>query len=101
MAEKTLTLSLAAALAGAVALATVAMPTIEARAQDAKVKCYGIAKKGENDCANAAGTHSCAGQSKADLDGGDWRYVKAAADCEKAGGKSAAFKGMNQMKKGS
>jgi uncharacterized membrane protein len=38
-------------------------------------KCYGIAKAGQNDCANLAGTHSCAGQSKAEMDPGDWKYV--------------------------
>ncbi|MDH4059975.1 MAG: DUF2282 domain-containing protein [Aquincola sp.] len=38
-------------------------------------KCYGIAKAGQNDCANLAGTHSCAGQTKADNDAGDWKYV--------------------------
>ena len=38
-------------------------------------KCYGIAKAGQNDCANLAGTHSCAGQSKAENDPGDWKYV--------------------------
>ena len=38
----------------------------------AKVKCYGISKAGENDCANAAGTHSCAGQATVDYDGGEY-----------------------------
>ena len=41
----------------------------------AKEKCYGIAKAGQNDCANLAGTHSCAGQSKVDADIGEWKYV--------------------------
>ncbi|MEY4294979.1 MAG: hypothetical protein RLY82_667 [Pseudomonadota bacterium] len=41
----------------------------------AKEKCYGIAKAGQNDCANLAGTHSCAGQSKLDNDKGEWKYV--------------------------
>ena len=27
-----------------------------------KEKCFGIAKAGQNDCANLSGTHSCAGQ---------------------------------------
>ena len=61
MFEKKLTAATAAlALAGAVAVTGLAMtPAAEA----AGTKCYGIAKAGENDCANAAGTHSCAGQS--------------------------------------
>ena len=40
-----------------------------------KEKCYGIAKAGQNDCANLSGTHSCAGQSKVDNDAGEWKYV--------------------------
>ncbi len=40
-----------------------------------KEKCYGIAKAGQNDCANLAGTHSCAGQAKVDEDKGEWKYV--------------------------
>ena len=46
----------------------------QAAAQE-KEKCYGIAKAGQNDCANLAGTHSCAGQSKVDSDPGEWKYV--------------------------
>lgn len=45
-------------------------------------QCYGIAKKGENDCANAAGTHSCSGAAKVDYDGGEWKGVKKGT-CEK------------------
>jgi uncharacterized membrane protein len=59
-----------------------------AAAQDKKEKCYGIAKAGQNDCGNLAGTHSCAGQSKADNDVGEWKYV-AAGTCKQMGGKSA------------
>ena len=40
-----------------------------------KEKCYGVAKAGQNDCANLAGTHTCAGQAKADNDPGEWKYV--------------------------
>jgi uncharacterized membrane protein len=53
-------------------------------------KCFGIAKAGQNDCA-AAGVHSCAGQSKADKGGADWKYV-AKGTCAKAGGKLKAAK---------
>ena len=61
-----------------------------ALAQDKdKEKCYGIAKAGQNDCANAAGTHACTGQSKKDNDPGDWKYV-AKGTCEKMGGKKTA-----------
>jgi uncharacterized membrane protein len=54
----------------------------------AKEKCYGIAKAGQNDCANLAGTHSCAGQSKDDMAAGEWKYV-AKGNCKSMGGASA------------
>lgn len=61
-----------------------------AAAQDSgKEKCYGIAKAGQNDCANLSGSHSCAGQSKADNDAAEWKYV-AKGTCKSAGGLSAA-----------
>lgn len=53
-----------------------------------KEKCYGIAKAGQNDCANLSGTHSCAGQSKADMSPEEWKYV-AKGSCQKLGGKTA------------
>lgn len=40
-----------------------------------KEKCYGIAKAGQNDCANLSGTHSCAGQSKVSDAPDEWKYV--------------------------
>jgi uncharacterized membrane protein len=63
-------LVLSSALASALALGLAA----PAAAQD-KEKCYGIAKAGQNDCANLSGSHSCAGQTKADMDPADWKYV--------------------------
>ena len=39
-----------------------------------KVKCYGIAMAGENDCAAGPGT-SCAGTSKVDYQGNAWTLV--------------------------
>jgi uncharacterized membrane protein len=53
-----------------------------------KEKCFGIAKAGQNDCANLSGSHSCAGQSKADKSVDDWKYV-AKGTCQKVGGKTA------------
>jgi uncharacterized membrane protein len=62
-------------------------------------KCFGIAKAGQNDCANQAGTHSCAGQSKADLSLDDWKYVPAGT-CGAMKGKTAAeIKKMKDGKK--
>ena len=56
-----------------------------------KEKCYGVAKAGQNDCASANGSHSCAGQAKKDNDPNEWKYV-AKGSCEKIGGKLAAPK---------
>ena len=62
-----------------------------------KEKCFGIAKAGQNDCANLSGTHSCAGQSKAEMGADEWKYV-GKGTCASMGGKSAdEAKGM--MKK--
>lgn len=37
-------------------------------------KCFGIALKGDNDCAAGAGT-TCAGTAAADYQGNAWKYV--------------------------
>jgi uncharacterized membrane protein len=37
-------------------------------------KCYGIALKGDNDCAAGPGT-TCAGTAAADYQGNAWKYV--------------------------
>ena len=60
----------------------------QAADEKAKEKCYGIAKAGQNDCANLSGTHSCAGQSKTDNAVEEWKYVDKGT-CAKLGGKSA------------
>jgi len=65
-------LILSSALASAMALGLVG----QAAAQDkGKEKCFGIAKAGQNDCANLSGSHSCAGQSKAEAGVDEWKYV--------------------------
>jgi len=75
--------------AAATSLMSLALLSSPAMAQNAaKEKCYGIAKAGQNDCANLAGTHSCAGQAKVDNDKGEWKYV-AAGTCKTMGGLSA------------
>ena len=79
-------LVISSALASVMALGLVG----QVAAQDkAKEKCYGIAKAGQNDCANLAGTHSCAGQSKTDNDPGEFRYV-AKGTCKDVNGLTAA-----------
>ena len=75
--------------AAATSLMSLALLSTPALAQNAtKEKCYGIAKAGQNDCANLAGTHSCAGQSKVDNDKGEWKYV-AAGTCKSMNGMTA------------
>lgn len=91
-AHTSMAMTLAAALVGAVALA--GAPS-EAQAQAKNEKCYGVSKAGENGCANKAGTHSCAGNSTKDYDGGDWKLVPAGT-CVSMGGKLEAFEGMNK-----
>jgi uncharacterized membrane protein len=78
---------LAATAATLMSLTLAAAPV----AAQEKEKCYGIAKAGQNDCANASGTHSCAGQSKVDMDKGEWKYV-AKGTCEKMKGSLMAPK---------
>lgn len=73
------------ALASIIALSALSVSVNAQAADEAKEKCYGIAKAGQNDCASKTGTHSCAGQSKKDNDPNDWKYV-AKGTCEKMGG---------------
>ncbi len=76
------------ALAGLIALGTVQGAAYAAN-PPAQEKCYGISKAGQNDCANATGTHACSGQSKKDNDPADWKMV-ATGTCTKIGGKTQA-----------
>jgi uncharacterized membrane protein len=75
---------IAAAAASLLSTVLAATPAI---AQE-KEKCYGIAKAGQNDCANLSGTHSCAGQSKVSDDPGEWKYV-AKGTCKSMKGMTA------------
>ncbi len=86
-----------AALAGLIAAAGVAA-TAHAADDKGKEKCYGIAKAGQNDCANASGTHACGGLSTVDLSPEEWKYT-AKGTCEKLGGKLAAGKVEKKMQK--
>jgi len=60
--------------ATAAAVMSLSMVAVPAAAQE-KEKCFGIAKAGQNDCASVNGVHSCAGQSKVDMDKMEWKYV--------------------------
>jgi uncharacterized membrane protein len=87
--------TLASAFAGAVTFAAAA----PAFADDMSglEKCYGISKAGQNSCATAAATHSCAGQARKDYDGMEWRAVKKGM-CTEMGGKTEAFAGVGTPK---
>jgi uncharacterized membrane protein len=61
---------LAASFATAVSL--LSLPSVSA--DEAKEKCYGVALKGQNDCAAGPGT-TCAGTSKVDYQGNAWKLV--------------------------
>ena len=96
MFDKKLTATTAAfALAGAVAVGGLSLAPAAIAADG--VKCYGIAKAGENDCANAAGTHSCAGHSTEDYSGQDWKAVESEEACKEAKGQLEPFEGKNEM----
>lgn len=68
MDRKTFALALAGSLAAAAS--GLAFPS---HAGDSE-KCYGVALKGQNDCAGGAGT-TCAGTSKVDYQGNSWKAV--------------------------
>lgn len=76
------------AAAAASLLSTLLVATPAAAQDKGKEKCYGIAKAGQNDCANLNGTHSCAGQSKVSNDVNEWKYV-AKGTCKTMNGKTA------------
>ena len=73
----------AAILAGAVVTAlasfAVAGPLTKAEEKAAmaagKEQCYGVALKGQNDCAAGKGT-SCQGTSTVDFQGNSWKFVR-------------------------
>jgi len=64
--------ALAIAAAFTSAIATVA--TLSSAQAGGKEKCYGVALKGQNDCAAGAGT-TCAATSKVDFQGNAWKLV--------------------------
>lgn len=72
----------------ACALAAGALSPAQA-ADPNKEKCFGVAKAGQNDCANLSGSHSCAGQSKLDMDLGEWKLVPKGT-CSTLGGLNLA-----------
>lgn len=80
--------------ATAAAVMSLSMMAAPAAAQE-KEKCFGIAKAGQNDCASTNGAHSCAGQSKVDMDKMEWKYV-AKGTCKSMKGLSLEEAKMNK-----
>lgn len=77
-------------VAGVLSLAATGADEAHAKGKE---KCYGVVKAAHNDCANAAGTHSCAAQGVADGDGGEWVTVPKGL-CEKlVGGSLTPYQG--------
>lgn len=71
MKHRTVNLALASSLVTAFAL--LAVPASAADEANME-KCYGVAMKGQNDCAAGPGT-TCAGTSKVDYQGNSWKLV--------------------------
>lgn len=87
--------TLAAAVAGAVALAGHFGVVAAADTSKGKEKCFGVALAGENGCASADGTHGCGGLSTIDFSGQEWVLVEGGT-CEKMGGKLEPFAGIGK-----
>lgn len=79
---------LCAALVGVMSIGATQVFAADTMAMNGKEKCFGIAKAGKNDCKAVTGSHSCAGQSKADNDPNEFKLVDAGA-CVKDGGSLA------------
>ncbi|MGE3600623.1 MAG: DUF2282 domain-containing protein [Dehalococcoidia bacterium] len=62
------------ALIGSLATAIASLSVPAAAADKNQEKCYGVALKGQNDCAAGKGT-TCAGTSKVDYQGNAWKLV--------------------------
>ena len=76
-------LVISSAIAGVLAISG-AMPLHAAdEKKQEREKCYGIAKKGMNDCGTAR--HTCAGKAAADNVPDEWKYAPKGS-CEKMGG---------------
>jgi len=73
MTRQTLSLALAGSIASALVSIAAAAP-IAPEKMVGMEKCYGIALKGQNDCAAGAGT-TCAGTSTVDYNGAAWKAV--------------------------
>jgi uncharacterized membrane protein len=90
-------LVLAGAVSTALATLAAAAPLTKAEADAAiaakKEKCFGVALKGQNDCAAGPGT-TCQGTSTADFQGNAWKFVQGGtcASIELPNGKHGSLK---------
>lgn len=90
-------LLLAGAVTTALASLAHAAPLTEAEGKAAvaahKEKCYGVALKGQNDCAAGPGT-TCQGTSTIDFQGNAWKFVQhgTCTSIEVPGGKHGSLK---------
>jgi uncharacterized membrane protein len=99
MSAKTIVSSLILAGAVSTALATLAAAApltkaeMDAATAAKKEKCFGVALKGQNDCAAGPGT-TCQGTSTADFQGNAWKFVQGGtcANIELPGGKHGSLK---------
>jgi uncharacterized membrane protein len=87
---------LVSAITAAIASAAFAAPLTQAEVAAAtaahKEKCYGVALKGQNDCAAGPGT-TCQGTSTVDFQGNSWKFVQGGtcANIEVPGGKHGSL----------
>ncbi len=81
------------AISTALSLSAISLAPTPVQAKEME-KCYGVVKAGHNDCANAAGTHSCAGHATTDGDAGEWLLLPKGT-CDKLVGGSTEPKAKN------
>ncbi len=77
------TLVISSAIAGLLVVSTATSANAADEKKQEREKCYGIAKKGMNDCGTAK--HTCAGKATADNMQDEWKYAPKGS-CEKMGG---------------
>ncbi|WP_330765422.1 DUF2282 domain-containing protein [Burkholderia vietnamiensis] len=69
----------------AIELAGIAASAAPAAQIDDTVRCFGIAKAGQNDCASKIGVHDYAGEAKVDSDKDEFKNVPKGT-CKQMGG---------------
>jgi uncharacterized membrane protein len=90
-------LIVSSALASLLALGLVDQAAAQSAKNKDKERCYGVAKAGQNDCANLGGSHNCAGQSKVDNAPDEWKYVPKGT-CKSVSGGATQGESMAKMR---